>query len=63
MTKEDIIEKYTDKAKEQRKIYGLCPHPTCDGHGKCLCVVNTEGCLNLVEEYETIVNLISSEDL
>ena len=60
MTKEEIIKKYSEKAKEQRKDFSLCPHPNCNGNGMCLCCENTEACLSLAEEYETIVRLISS---
>lgn len=60
MTKEDIKEKYSKKAKAMREDYGLCPHPNCDGYGMCLCCKNKEGCLSLAEEYETIVGLIST---
>lgn len=60
MTKEEIIKKYSEKAKAERKAFGLCPHPNCDGSGICLCCENTEACLSLAEEYETIVKLIST---
>ena len=55
MTRAEIVEKYSTKAKEQRRDYGLCPHPNCDGYGKCLCCINADGCLELAEEYEKIV--------
>ena len=62
MTRKEIIEKYSEKAKQQRDDYGLCPHPICNGHGKCLCCLNTEGCLDLADEYEKIVAWLKGND-